>query len=290
MKDIAPGQRMGRGNHASKRDRAAPAAPGVYSEVGKLRCVLVCQPGLAHRRLSPHICRELNFEAPVWVERAQREFAGFVDVLTQRGVEVLELHALLAQILASPQARNWLLERLVDPFVRNPGIADAVGSDLPNELRAACENLDGSRLADLLIGGATLADLDLPSNGALALALALHPFVLPPLPHTLCMRESHSWVHHGMTLSRAGWRGPRSEALLAAAVTPASTRVSSRCRRASGGVTTQAPRVPLMPAPKAATSCPSGMAWCSSAPAHAPRRRPHCRSHTPCSKAVPRRP
>jgi len=218
MKDIAPGQGVGRSSQASKRDRAAGPAPGVYSEVGKLRSVLVCRPGLAHRRLSPHICRELKFEAPIWVERTQREFAGFVDALTQRGVEVLELHALLVQILESPQARNWLLDRLLDPFVRDPGIADAVGSHLPNELRAACETLGESRLADLLIGGATLADLDLPSNGALALALALHPFVLPPLPHTLCMRESHSWVQHGMTLNRAGWRGPRSEALLVAAV------------------------------------------------------------------------
>ena len=208
----------GRGSQAAKRGFAASPGPGVYSEVGKLRTVLVCRPGLAHRRLSPHICRELKFEAPLWVERAQRDFAGFVDALTERGVEVLELHSLLVQILASAQARAFLLDRLLDPFVRYPGIADGVGSQLPNELRAACENVDGSRLADLLIGGATLADLGLPSNGALSLALALHPFVLPPLPHTLCMRESHSWVQHGMTLNRAGWRGPRSEALLVAAV------------------------------------------------------------------------
>lgn len=218
MKDSAAGPGPGPKGQAAKRGRAAPSAPGVYSEVGKLHTVLVCQPGLAHRRLSPYICRELQFDAPLWVERAQRDFAGFVDALTRRGVEVLELHALLAQVLASRQARDALLDRLLDPLVRDPGIAIAMGSQLPNELRAACDSLDESRLADLLIGGATLTDLDLQGNAALGLALRLHPFVLPPLPHTLCMRESHSWVHQGMTLNQAGWRGPRSEALLVAAV------------------------------------------------------------------------
>lgn len=183
---------------------------GVYSEVGKLRSVLACRPGLAHERLSPRTCRELKFAAPLWVERAQGEFAHFLEALEQQGVEVLELHALLAQTLEQPGARTWLLERLLAQL--------SVPAVLSAELRAACENLDPVRLAELLIGGATLADLGLPATGVMSLALALHPFVLPPLPHALFMRESHSWIQPGMTLNQAGWRGPRSEAALVAAI------------------------------------------------------------------------
>ncbi|MEQ1803826.1 MAG: arginine deiminase family protein [Burkholderiaceae bacterium] len=183
---------------------------GVYSEVGKLRSVLVCRPGLAHERLSPRICRELKFAAPLWVQRAQREFSEFVDALRQRGVEVLELHALLAQTLAQPGASNWLLERLLDPL----SVPDVLGV----ELRAACASLEAKQLAEFMIGGATLADLGLPTTGVMGLGLALHPFVLPPLPHALFMRDSHNWVQSGVSLNQVGRHGPRIEASLVGAI------------------------------------------------------------------------
>jgi arginine deiminase len=194
--------------HASSATHAPGC--GVYSEVGTLRSVLVCRPGLAHERLSPRICRELNFPAPLWVERAEHEFSQFVAALPQAGVKVLELHELLAQTLALPAAREWLLAQLLDHL----NVADV----LSVELHAACENLEPQRLAELLIGGATLADLGLPASGVMGLALTLHPFVLPPLPHSLFMRESHCWIQSGMTLNHAGRRGPRHEASLVAAV------------------------------------------------------------------------
>ena len=47
--------------------------PGVYSEVGKLRQVLVCSPGLAHARLTPANCDELLFDDVLWIEKAQQD-------------------------------------------------------------------------------------------------------------------------------------------------------------------------------------------------------------------------
>ena len=38
------------------------AAHGVHSEVGVLRKVLVCAPGLAHERLTPRNCDDLLFD------------------------------------------------------------------------------------------------------------------------------------------------------------------------------------------------------------------------------------
>ncbi len=81
---------------------------GVHSEVGRLRKVLVCAPGLAHRRLTPTNNDELLFDDVMWVETAQRDHADFVNKLTQRGVEVVELHDLLAQAMDVPGSRDWL--------------------------------------------------------------------------------------------------------------------------------------------------------------------------------------
>jgi len=52
------------------------AAYGVHSEVGKLRKVLVCSPGLAHERLTPTNCDDLLFDDVLWVQSARRDHFG----------------------------------------------------------------------------------------------------------------------------------------------------------------------------------------------------------------------
>jgi arginine deiminase len=51
---------------------------GVHSEVGRLRKVLVCAPGLAHERLTPANCNELLFDDVMWVDQAKKDHRAFV--------------------------------------------------------------------------------------------------------------------------------------------------------------------------------------------------------------------
>src|SRR6476659_2931443 len=88
---------------------------GVASEVGKLRSVMVHRPDLAHERLSPSNCHELLFDDVIWVRRARQAHDAFVDLMRDRGVEVLLFHNLLAETLEDPQARQWLLSLRVRP-------------------------------------------------------------------------------------------------------------------------------------------------------------------------------
>src|SRR5207247_199612 len=50
---------------------------GAHSEVGRLRKVLVCAPGLAHNRLTPSNCDDLLFDDVLCVQRAQRDHFDF---------------------------------------------------------------------------------------------------------------------------------------------------------------------------------------------------------------------
>jgi arginine deiminase len=183
---------------------------GVHSEVGTLGTVLVCRPGVAHLRLTPENRRALLFDAVLWVERAQRDHAQFVREMTARGVEVLELHELLAQTLDRPEAKHWLLERKI--------VANTVGLGLIDDLRAALAELPHTRLAELLIGGMTKADLPCKPAGLLAAYLELNDFVLPPLPNMLFTRDTTCWIGDGVCLNSLYWPARRGETLLMTAV------------------------------------------------------------------------
>ena len=84
---------------------------GLNSEIGRLRRVLVCRPGLAQRRLTPANCRDLLFDDVLWVSQARNDHDAFTNAMVNRDVEVLELHDLLAATVSDPVARTWLLDR-----------------------------------------------------------------------------------------------------------------------------------------------------------------------------------
>lgn len=182
---------------------------GVHSEVGRLKRVLVCRPGLAQQRLTPANCNELLFDDVLWVAKARTDHYAFVGALQDQGVEVLELHDLLADVLEQPAARRWLLERRVR--------AEVVGDELAPELLAWLGDLPARALAERLIGGVARAELPFDPRGLVAQSMLPSDFVLAPLPNTLFTRDSSCWIGHGVTLNPMFWPARREEALLMAA-------------------------------------------------------------------------
>ena len=186
---------------------------GVWSEAGTLRRVLVCAPGLAHQRLTPENRAELLFDDVIWLQQARRDHFDFVSKMADRGVEVLELHDLLADVVATAQGRDWVLDRKVTD--------DLVGPGLTREIRAWLAELSADRLAELLIGGVGYQDVPSDAGGDFLAAFAeLDPagFVIRPLPNTQFMRDNSSWIFHGVTLNPMYWPARRQETLLTAAV------------------------------------------------------------------------
>ncbi|GAA4660972.1 hypothetical protein GCM10023197_13060 [Gordonia humi] len=187
---------------------------GVHSEVGRLRRVLVCEPRLAHRRLTPSNCDELLFDDVMWVENGQRDHRAFTADLRERGVEVLELHDLLGQTMRIPDARGWLLDRKV--------VADDVGLGLVEGTRAYLESLDEDRLAEFLVGG--LSTTDLPEDyrtDYVSLAresAGVNEYLMPPLPNTLYTRDTTCWIYGGVTLNPLYWPARHDETLLMKAI------------------------------------------------------------------------
>lgn len=187
---------------------------GVHSEAGRLRKVMVCSPGLAHQRLTPSNCDELLFDDVIWVNQAKRDHFDFVTKMRERGIEVLEMHNLLTDIVGNPEALKWILDRKITP--------DTVGVGLTNEVRSWLEGLEPRKLAEFLIGG--VAGEDLPdSEGASVIKmyrdyLGHSSFLLDPLPNTQFTRDTTCWIYGGVTLNPMYWPARRQETLLTTAI------------------------------------------------------------------------
>lgn len=187
---------------------------GVHSEVGKLRKVLVCSPGLAHERLTPTNCDDLLFDDVLWVQNARRDHFDFMDKMRDRGTEVVELHDLLAATMEIAEAKAWLLDRKI--------VANEVGLGLVDDTREFLDSLTATRLAELLIGG--MSTRDLPAElrpGYLALAreaTGVTEYLMPPLPNTLYTRDTTCWVYGGVTLNPLYWPARHDETLLMKAI------------------------------------------------------------------------
>ncbi|HET6860742.1 MAG TPA: arginine deiminase [Streptomyces sp.] len=198
----------------TSQDTTTKQAFGVHSEVGRLRKVLVCAPGLAHRRLTPTNAEDLLFDDVMWVDNAQRDHADFVNKLRERDVDVVELHDLLAQTMAIPEAKSWLLDRKI--------IDNEVGIGLVDDTRAFLETLDPRKLSEYLIGGLATADLpeDFRSDHVLLAreSTGVREYLMPPLPNTLYTRDTTCWLYGGVTLNPLYWPARHDETLLMKAV------------------------------------------------------------------------
>ena len=137
---------------------------------------------------------------------------------------MFELHRVLAETLAVPGAREWILDRKVT--------ANEVGLLLLDEARSFLDSLDDRALARYLIGG--LAVHDLPES-VVSLAIdRLRPssYIMAPLPNMLYTRDTTTWVNDALTLNPLFWPARHGETLLMAAVyrfhpafTPAASKI-----------------------------------------------------------------
>jgi len=187
---------------------------GVHSEVGTLRKVMVCAPGVAHSRLTPTNCDRLLFDDVLWVENAKRDHFDFVNKMRDRGIDVVEMHNLLAETVALPEGRKWILDNQVVP--------NQVGLGLIDELRSYLEGLEPRKLAETLIGGLSTDEFPESIGGAalkvIQEAEGTTEYLLQPLPNTLYTRDTTCWIYGGVTLNPLYWPARHEETILTTAI------------------------------------------------------------------------
>ncbi len=180
----------------------------VNSEVGTLRKVLVHRPGLEHTRLTPSNAEELLFDDVLWVKQAKNEHDAFCEVMRERGVEVFEVEALLADVLGIPAGREWITAHAL-----NERMVGVLGAVRAREWIAQASPME---VADFLIGGITPKDVE----GGRQLFGAFEPtdMLVPPLPNFIFQRDPSCWIYGGVTLNPMAKPARRPETMYLEAI------------------------------------------------------------------------
>ena len=166
----------------------------VDSETGRLRQVILHRPGIELSRLTPDNVDALLFDDILWAKKAREEHDAFASVLRERGVTVHYFGELLAEVLADPKARDWVLERVIND--------DTVGPNLADPLRRLAEQADSERLSELLIGGVLKSELaGFTVNSLRWELMGADDFVLTPLPNHLFQRDNSAWIYGGVSIN-----------------------------------------------------------------------------------------
>ena len=180
----------------------------VGSEVGRLKQVIIHRPGLEMARLTPSNKDSLLFDDVLWLQRAQEEHDAFAELLRSQGAEVLLLQDLLAETVAIPEARDYVLERVLDERV--------VGVHGVSALRGHTDRLTDQDLAGYLIAGMTKRELlelmEEPTSLDIR-SMGMDDFVLNPLPNHLFTRDTSCWIYDGVSINSMAMPARRRETI-----------------------------------------------------------------------------
>ena len=169
----------------------------VHSEIGRLRRVLVHEPGPEVDRMVPSMMEELLFDDILFGDAAREEHRRLRRLLQLLGVEVVEAGGLLAETLALDDARAWLLD------VLRPGLLPGV--------RERLEDLGGEELARVLLAGIRRDEIGGP-------CVSDSLYALPPLPNWCFQRDPQIVAGGGVIFSAMATPARWREALLARVV------------------------------------------------------------------------
>src|SRR4029079_3637072 len=107
---------------------------------------------LEHSRLTPSNAEELLFDDVLWVARAKAEHDMFVEAMRERGVEVFLAEELLAEAVATSEAKDWVCNHVLNE--RQIGVSAVARA------REWVATAEPALVADFLIGGITKADVE----------------------------------------------------------------------------------------------------------------------------------
>lgn len=168
----------------------------VYSEIGRLKKVLLHRPGKELENLVPSLLTELLFDDIPFLKVAQEEHDAFSSILRNLDVEVVYLENLLAEALDTDKR---VKDAFLTQFIRDAGI---LAEDLTRALKDFLISMPTQEMVYQLIAG--LRKEEFPNYKGHTLCDYINAqriFLLAPMPNLLFMRDPFACIGNGVTIN-----------------------------------------------------------------------------------------
>lgn len=182
----------------------------VFSEIGKLKTVMLHRPGKELENLMPDYLEQLLFDDIPFLEQAQKEHDFFAETLKSRGVEVLYLENLAAESLTSAEVREaFLAEYLAEANVK--------GTHTREILKEYLSSIkDNRELIDRTMAGIGKHELAVSDRKNLSdMVDTNYPLIIDPMPNLYFTRDPFATIGNGVSLNRMYSETRRRETLYA---------------------------------------------------------------------------
>ncbi len=169
----------------------------INSEIGKLKTVLLHEPGEELLNLIPTYLGELLFDDIPWLPLAIKEHQAFAKAFIDNGVKVVYLTDLVTEALDNNPAAKI---EFIDEFIKDaPIYSETLGEVVKNYLMNI---LDTKTLVKKTMSG--IKKIDLPETSHLTLTDLVddNPFVTNPMPNLYFTRDPFVVVNDGIVLNK----------------------------------------------------------------------------------------
>ncbi|WP_126994197.1 arginine deiminase [Thermosipho globiformans] len=178
----------------------------VYSEVKKLKIVLLHRPGLELENIEPDLLEELLFEDIPYLKKAQQEHDYFAKALKDNGVEVKYVTDLLTNILE----KKGLKEQFVDEYLN---LSEVKNEYILEALKEYLLSFETKEMVRKIIGGVRIDEFKLNKKSFSTVVHLNKQFYLLPLPNLYFQRDPVAFVGRGALINRMKTKARRRESL-----------------------------------------------------------------------------
>ena len=168
----------------------------VYSEIGKLKTVLLHYPGEELNNLIPKYLGELLFDDIPWLPLAQKEHDAFANAFRKAGVKVVYLEDLVAEVLKDSKIKDQFIKEFVSE-------ANIHSETLKEILTEYLENIaDPKELVLKTMAGIKKSEMESNKKITLTDYVTEYPFICNPMPNLYFTRDPFASIYDGISLNK----------------------------------------------------------------------------------------
>lgn len=169
----------------------------VYSEIGKLKTVMLHRPGKEIENLTPDLLDRLLFDDIPFLDIAIQEHDTFAKILKDNGVEVLYLEELAAEAITSEEIKN----EFINEYIEEAGIESSIKKNLVRELLMKFDNNYDMVLK--MMEGIKKEELpNYPKTSLCDLVDSEYPFIVDAMPNLYFTRDPAANIGYGVSLNK----------------------------------------------------------------------------------------